>query len=67
YDPAFGARPMRRLIQAEVEDPLAAEILAGRLPPGSEASVELRAGAIRVRPSPIPSRIGRTPVGDRRR
>jgi ATP-dependent Clp protease ATP-binding subunit ClpC len=66
YDPAFGARPMRRLIQAEVEDALASEILAGRLPPGSEASVELRAGAIRVRPSPSPSRIGRTPVGESR-
>ncbi|MCK7485532.1 MAG: hypothetical protein MZU97_08215 [Bacillus subtilis] len=29
YDPAYGARPMRRLIQSEIEDPLSGEILAG--------------------------------------
>ena len=28
YDPAMGARPMRRLIQKEIEDPLALEILS---------------------------------------
>ncbi len=29
YDPQFGARPMRRLIQKEIEDPLAQKIIAG--------------------------------------
>ncbi len=35
YDPGMGARPLRRAIQRMVEDVLAEEVLAGRLPPGS--------------------------------
>ena len=49
YDPAYGARPMRRLIQSEIEDRLAAEILAGRLTPGSTALVEARGGKLTMR------------------
>ena len=30
YDPAFGARPLKRLIQRSIGDPLAIELLAGR-------------------------------------
>ncbi|MEZ4430764.1 MAG: AAA family ATPase, partial [Nannocystaceae bacterium] len=37
YDPAFGARPLKRLLQREVLDPLANEILSGRLRPGMTA------------------------------
>ncbi len=32
YDPEMGARPLRRVLQRSVEDPLAMEFLAGRLP-----------------------------------
>jgi ATP-dependent Clp protease ATP-binding subunit ClpC len=46
YDPTYGARPMRRLIQSEIEDRLAAEILAGRLGPGACAFIEARDGRI---------------------
>jgi ATP-dependent Clp protease ATP-binding subunit ClpC len=53
YEPAFGARPMRRLIRSEIEDPLAEEILAGRLASGSVARVELREGRILIRPRKI--------------
>ncbi|HTX73528.1 MAG TPA: ATP-dependent Clp protease ATP-binding subunit [Rectinemataceae bacterium] len=49
YDPAYGARPMRRLLQTEVEDKLAAEILVGRLVPGSCAYVELRGNRITLK------------------
>jgi ATP-dependent Clp protease ATP-binding subunit ClpC len=42
YEPAYGARPMRRLLQSEVEDPLSELILDGRLTPGSTALVELK-------------------------
>jgi ATP-dependent Clp protease ATP-binding subunit ClpC len=35
YDPAMGARPLRRAIQRLVEDVLAEEVLAGRIPAGS--------------------------------
>ena len=35
YDPAFGARPLKRAIQRLVENPLARALLEGRFPPGS--------------------------------
>jgi ATP-dependent Clp protease ATP-binding subunit ClpB len=42
YDPAYGARPLKRVIQREVQDRLAEEILAGRVVDGG--SVRLDAG-----------------------
>jgi ATP-dependent Clp protease ATP-binding subunit ClpB len=41
YEPAFGARPLRRAILKELQDPLAEEILRGGYPPGSVVKVEL--------------------------
>ena len=35
FDPAFGARPLKRAIQRLVENPLATEILAGKFSPGT--------------------------------
>ncbi len=40
YDPAFGARPLKRTIQRELEDPLAMQLLDGELSPGSIITVE---------------------------
>ena len=40
YDPNFGARPLRRVIQNKVEDPLSDEILAVRLRSGDTAMVD---------------------------
>lgn len=40
YDPAFGARPLRRLIQREIGDQLATMILAGEVPDGAHVLVE---------------------------
>ncbi|MHB0866457.1 MAG: ATP-dependent Clp protease ATP-binding subunit [Thermoleophilia bacterium] len=40
YDPAFGARPLRRAIQQYVEDLLADEVLAGAIPDGSTILVD---------------------------
>lgn len=40
YDPAFGARPLKRAIQRDLEDPLAMLLLQGQLPPGSEVTVD---------------------------
>ena len=40
YDPAYGARPLRRAIQRLVQDPLALEILDGKILPGDEVLVE---------------------------
>lgn len=35
YDPAFGARPLKRAIQNLIQNPLAKEILSGKYPPGT--------------------------------
>ena len=42
YDPSFGARPLRRLIQREIGDQLAEMLLAGQVPRGSEVLVDVR-------------------------
>ncbi len=34
YDPVFGARPLKRAIQSEIENPLAQRILSGDFGPG---------------------------------
>ena len=48
YDPDFGARPLRRLIQDVVEDQLSEEILSGRLNEGDVAHVDIQDGEIVV-------------------
>ncbi|HYW92073.1 MAG TPA: ATP-dependent chaperone ClpB [Gammaproteobacteria bacterium] len=40
YDPVYGARPLKRVIQHELENPLAREILQGRFGPGDVVRVE---------------------------
>ncbi len=39
YDPAFGARPVKRAIQRELENPIAKNIIAGKYLPGAEITV----------------------------
>ena len=41
YDPAYGARPLRRAIQRMVEDPLAEDLLKGRYRTGDTVKVEV--------------------------
>ena len=41
YDPVFGARPLARVIQSEVRDPLTDEILFGRLENGGTVTIGL--------------------------
>jgi ATP-dependent Clp protease ATP-binding subunit ClpB len=40
YDPAFGARPLKRLIQQEVETPLSRKIIAGEVKPGDTITLK---------------------------
>jgi ATP-dependent Clp protease ATP-binding subunit ClpB len=40
YDPAYGARPLRRAIQRLIQDPLAMEILEGQVLPGDHVVVD---------------------------
>ena len=46
FDPVLGARPLRRLIQNEVEDLLSEQLLGGDLNPGDVAVVDAAEGAI---------------------
>jgi ATP-dependent Clp protease ATP-binding subunit ClpC len=41
YDPAFGARPLRRAIQKYVESPLSVELLSGKFKDGATVQVDV--------------------------
>jgi ATP-dependent Clp protease ATP-binding subunit ClpB len=45
YDPAYGARPMKRAIQKLIQDPLALKILDGEVEPGDQIIVDADAKA----------------------
>lgn len=47
YDPAFGARPVKRAIQTYVENPLAKEILAGKFAEGAQVTASAADGQIK--------------------
>jgi ATP-dependent Clp protease ATP-binding subunit ClpB len=42
FDPVYGARPLKRAIQQEIENPLAKRILAGELGPGDGVAVDAK-------------------------
>jgi ATP-dependent Clp protease ATP-binding subunit ClpB len=46
YDPVFGARPLRRTIQREVENPLARKVLAGEIRDGDTVLIAVGAGGL---------------------
>ena len=46
YDPDFGARPLKRAIQRELQDPLAMEVLSGSFKPGDRILVDARADGL---------------------
>jgi ATP-dependent Clp protease ATP-binding subunit ClpB len=47
YDPVYGARPLKRVLQNEVENPLAQQILAGEFMPGAVIAGDVHAGGLR--------------------
>jgi ATP-dependent Clp protease ATP-binding subunit ClpB len=49
FDPAFGARPLKRVIQREISDPAAVLILDGTVADGGSVTVDVSDGALRVR------------------
>ena len=50
YDPAYGARPLKRVIQKYVQDPLAEQILSGQIPDGSLVKVTSGSDRLLFRP-----------------
>ncbi len=49
YDPAFGARPLRRVIEREVETPLATKLIAGEIEEGDTVMIDVKDGKIDIR------------------
>ena len=59
FDPAFGARPLKRTIQRLVVDPLTEKLLSGELKDGTEVAVDVRGSEIVLRSSS--PRVGTVP------
>jgi ATP-dependent Clp protease ATP-binding subunit ClpB len=51
YDPVYGARPLKRAVQKYLQDPLAEEILAGRIHDGMTVSVDEGDGKLVLTPA----------------
>ena len=49
YDPVFGARPLKRIIQRSLQDPLAMKILDGTIKEGETVVVDVRDGVMEFR------------------
>jgi ATP-dependent Clp protease ATP-binding subunit ClpB len=49
FDPVYGARPLKRTIQQEVENPLAQAILSGKAVPGKPLVLDLQDGCFTIR------------------
>ncbi|MGB6543992.1 MAG: hypothetical protein WBE97_00065, partial [Candidatus Acidiferrales bacterium] len=54
YDPAYGARPLRRTLQRLVQDPLAMQILDGRILPGERVRVDANPASDQMTFSAVP-------------
>ena len=52
YDSEFGARPLKRALQKQVQNPIAEAILSGRLTRGQRAMVDVAEGMFLVRAVP---------------
>ena len=46
YEPAFGARPLKRLIQRQIQDPLAMKLLAGEIHDGDTVQIDAADGSL---------------------
>ncbi|MBM3557406.1 MAG: AAA family ATPase, partial [Alphaproteobacteria bacterium] len=51
YDPIYGARPLKRAIQRELQNPLAAKILAGEIPDGAVVRVTVENELLKLLPA----------------
>jgi ATP-dependent Clp protease ATP-binding subunit ClpB len=58
FDPHYGARPLRRVIQRTVLDPLAVKLLAGEFQPGDTVVIDAEAGSIVLRRAPVAAPLG---------
>jgi ATP-dependent Clp protease ATP-binding subunit ClpC len=63
YDVTYGARPMRRIIQNEVEDPLSVMVLSGKAPEGSVIVADVKDGIVVLRRKAAPKEGGAKAAG----
>ena len=54
YDPTYGARPLKRLIQRRLQDPIAMAILEGRFREGATITVAVEDGELRIDGGAVP-------------
>src|SRR3989344_3477701 len=68
FDPVFGARPLRRAVQSQIENPLAQEILSGKFGPRDVIVVDATADALtfRRKDAAVRDAQGRTSVAEGR-
>jgi ATP-dependent Clp protease ATP-binding subunit ClpB len=55
YDPVYGARPLKRVIQRRIQDPLAMKVLAGEVHDGDHVLVDANEDAFTFTPTPAPA------------
>jgi len=53
YDPTYGARPLKRVIQKYVQDPLAEMLLAGEIADGHKVAIGAKNGELTINGKPI--------------
>jgi len=53
FDPQLGARPLKRLIQTRVENPISGEIISGALAAGDEVKVDVVRGKLVFAPARV--------------
>jgi ATP-dependent Clp protease ATP-binding subunit ClpB len=63
YDPAYGARPLKRVIQKHVQDPLAEAVLSGEIRGGETVPVRLGASGLLIGDAPAEKKPKRAPEG----
>jgi len=62
YDPAYGARPLRRTIQRLIQDPLALQILEGKVLPGDHIRVDRDGNKAAMRFERVASKAAKQPA-----
>lgn len=65
FDPAYGARPLQRVIQRELLNPLATRIISGELPPNTKVVVGVANGKFTLTSEKPPSSSLSNPLEDR--
>ena len=48
YDPVYGARPLKRVIQKELQDPLARLLLEGRIGEGENVRIDVEGESLSI-------------------